>query len=106
MVSEEAVPRVLRIIPLVLVQQQWPLIAANSQFATSKSLPDAKLTSNKRSEHSNARSLLIITPIQTSRTKKSTGHRMMEAPVRLDVPGQRGKQGRIAWSYPVHNNAL
>jgi hypothetical protein len=57
MVSDETVPRVLRIILLVLVQQQWPLITADSQFATSKPLPDAKLTSNKRSEHWNAREL-------------------------------------------------
>ena len=50
-VSEEAVPRVLRIILLVFVQQQWPLITADSQFAASKPLPDAKLTSNKRRGH-------------------------------------------------------
>jgi hypothetical protein len=42
-VSEEAVPRVLQIILLVLVQQQWPLITGDSQFTTSKPLPDAEL---------------------------------------------------------------
>jgi hypothetical protein len=57
MVSEEAVPRVLRIILLVLIQQQRPLITADSQFATSKPLPDAKLISNKQSDHWNAREL-------------------------------------------------
>jgi hypothetical protein len=56
-VSEQAVPRVLWIILLVLVQQQWPLITADSQFATSKPLPYAKLTSNKRSGHWDAREL-------------------------------------------------
>jgi hypothetical protein len=57
MVSKEAVPRVLQIILLVLVQQQWPLIIPDSQFATSKPLLDAKLTLNKQSEHWNAREL-------------------------------------------------
>jgi hypothetical protein len=56
-VSEEAIPRLLHLILLVLVQQQWPLITTDSQFTTSKPLPDAKLTSNKRSGHWNAREL-------------------------------------------------
>ena len=105
-VSEEAVPRVLRIIPLVLVQQQWPLITADNQFATSKPLLDAKLTSNKWSGTGMQGSLLIITSIQTSRTKELTCHGMMESIIHLDVPGQRWKQGRITWGYPIHDNAL
>ena len=56
-VSKEAIPRVLWIILLVLVQQKWPLITTDNQFTTSKLLPNAESTSNEQSEHWNAKKL-------------------------------------------------
>ena len=34
--SEEAIPRVFRVVLLVRVDQHWPLIATNNQFPTGK----------------------------------------------------------------------
>lgn len=43
--SKEAIPWLVRVIPLVLVEQQWPLITRNPDVAIGKLLAQAKTDS-------------------------------------------------------------
>jgi hypothetical protein len=114
--SEEAIPWLIRVILLVLIEQQRPLITRNPNVAIGKLLAHAKtnLVSHVDWKRETKNSLCIRI-VETSRAKKRSCYRMVEAPIRLDISteGLRWRIHRqkiphipIPREYPVQNCPL
>jgi hypothetical protein len=114
--SKEAIPWLIRVILLVVIEQQRPLITRNPDLAIGKLLAHAKtnLVSHVDWKRETKNSLCIRI-VETSRAKKRSCYRMVEAPIRLDAStkGLRWRIHRqkipripIPREYPVQNCPL
>ena len=102
---KEAIPRIVGVIVIAIIQEKWPLVARDCHFATLQLFFDP-VKFRFSWNNTVAEDLLGIRPVKTGRTKQCPSPLVIEAPIGLDITCQRGVKRLAVRRDPVEDSTF